>query len=102
MALPATPSAALSSIGPADLGKASGVLSTMQRFGAAFAVAIVSAVFAANGHFGSPASITAGFRPALLVAAGMSLLGALTALAITGRRRAPMQLNQSLVELPAA
>lgn len=102
MALPATPSAALSSIGPADLGKASGVLSTMQRFGAAFAVAIVSAVFAANGHFGSPASITAGFRPALLVAAGMSLLGALTALAITGRRRAPMQLNQSPMELPAA
>ncbi len=102
MALPATPSAALSSVAPADMGKASGVLNTMQRFGGAFAVAIVSAVFAANGHFGSPASVTAGFRPAFLVAAGMSLLGAFTALAITSRRRAPMQMNQAPMELPAA
>jgi EmrB/QacA subfamily drug resistance transporter len=102
MALPATPTAALSAVKPAEMGKASGVLNTLQRFGAAFAVAIVSAVFAANGHFGSPASVTSGFRPALLVAAGMSLLGALTALAIASPRRAPMQMNQVPIELPAA
>jgi EmrB/QacA subfamily drug resistance transporter len=102
MALPSTPSAAMSSVAPADMGKASGVLNTLQRFGSAFAIAIVSAVFAANGHFGSPASVVAGFRPAFAVAAGLSMLGALTALAITSRRRAPMQMNQAPMELPAA
>jgi len=102
MALPSTPSAAISSVVPADMGKASGVLNTLQRFGSAFAIAVVSAVFAANGHFGSPASVVAGFRPAFAVAAGLSLLGALTALAITSRRRAPMQMNRTPMELPAA
>ncbi len=102
MALPSTPSAAMSSVAPADMGKASGVLNTMQRFGSAFAIAVVSAVFAANGHFGSPASVVAGFRPAFAVAAGLSLLGALTALAITSRRRPPMLMNQAPMELPAA
>src|SRR5712692_1538428 len=102
MALPSTPSAAISSVVPADMGKASGVLNTLQRFGSAFAIAVVSAVFAANGHFGSPASVVAGFRPAFAVAAGLSLLGALTALAITSRRRPPMLMNQAPMELPAA
>ena len=55
--------------------------------GAVFAIAITSAVFAANGHLGSPASVTSGFRPAMDVAAALSLLGAVTALAITARRR---------------
>lgn len=57
MAIPSTPTAAMSAVRPADIGKASGVFNTMQRFGAPFAVAIVSAVFAANGRFGSPASV---------------------------------------------
>jgi hypothetical protein len=59
----------------------------MQRFGAAFGIALVSAVFAAHGHLGTAASFTAGYRPAMLWAAGLSLLGALAALAV-GRRRA--------------
>ena len=41
----------------------------MQRFGAVFAIAIASSVFAANGHLGSPAGVTDGFRPAMAVAA---------------------------------
>src|SRR5215472_14181972 len=65
MALPATPTALLSAVAPPDMGKASGVNNTLQRFGGAFGVAMVSAVFAANGHLGSPAAVTAGFRPAL-------------------------------------
>jgi MFS family permease len=86
MALPTVPTAVLSAVAPAEMGKASGISNTMQRFGAVFAVAIGSSVFAAYGHLGSPASVTAGFRPALAVAAGLSLLGTLTALAITARR----------------
>jgi hypothetical protein len=58
----------------------------MQRFGAVFAIAIVSSVFAAHGHLGSPAGITSGFRPALAVSAALSLLGAMTALAVATRR----------------
>jgi hypothetical protein len=71
------------------MGKASGANGTLQRFGGAFGVAAASAVFAANGQLGTPASFTAGFRPALAVAAGFSLLGVISALAVAGRRRVP-------------
>jgi MFS family permease len=86
MALPTVPTAVLSAVAPAEMGKASGISNMMQRFGAVFAVAIGSSVFAAYGHLGTPASVTAGFRPALTLAAALSLLGALTALAIAARR----------------
>src|SRR5712692_3063574 len=71
MALPIVPTAIMSSVAPMDMGKASGVNSTMQRFGAAFAIAIATAVFASNGHIGTAAAFTAGFRPALTVVAAM-------------------------------
>ncbi len=87
MAIPTAPTAALGAVGPQDVGRASGVNNTMQRFGAAFGIAIVTAVFAASGHLGSVAAFTAGYRPAMAVAAGISLLGAAAAVAI-GRRPA--------------
>ena len=86
MAIPTVPTAALSAVSPADVGRASGVSNTMQRFGGAFGIALVSAVFAAHGHLGTSASFTAGYRPAMLGAAGLSLLGAVAAVAIGGRR----------------
>ena len=55
----------------------------MQRLGAAVAIAVASAVFAAYGHLGTPASVTDGFKPALAACAGLALLAALCALAIT-------------------
>jgi EmrB/QacA subfamily drug resistance transporter len=87
MALPTAPTAALSAVAPADIGKASGVTNTVQRFGSAFGVAIVAAVFAANGHLGTAVSFDAGFRPALAIAACLSMVGALSALAVDSRRR---------------
>jgi len=86
MTIPTTPTAALGAVPPADLGTASGVQSTLQRFGAVFGVAIVSAIFSASGHLGSVPGVISGVRPALAASAGLSLLGALTALAV-GRRR---------------
>lgn len=86
MALPTTPTAALSAVAQQDVGKASGVINTLQRFGAAFAIAVVSAVFAANGQLGTPAGIVSGIRPAMGAVAVLSVLGALSALAV-GRRR---------------
>jgi EmrB/QacA subfamily drug resistance transporter len=92
LALPVAPTSVLAAVSPADVGRASGVNSTMQRFGTAFAIALASAVFAANGQLTSAADFTAGFRPALIVVAGLAVLGAVAALAIGGQRvpaRAP-------------
>jgi EmrB/QacA subfamily drug resistance transporter len=89
MALPTTAAAALGAVAPQDLGKASGINNTLQRFGGAFGVAVVSAVFAAHGSLGTPAAFDAGFRPALAVAALLSLTGVAAALLIPRRRHAP-------------
>jgi MFS family permease len=85
MALPTVPTAVLNAVAPHELGKASGINYMMQRFGAVFAIAVASAVFAAYGHLGTPAGVTDGFRPALAACACFALLAALSALAITPR-----------------
>jgi len=87
MAIPAVPSSALNAVPPADVGKASGVQNTLQRFGSVFGVAIVAAVFSANGHLGSPQTLISGFRPALAAAALMSVAGSLAALGVGAGRR---------------
>jgi EmrB/QacA subfamily drug resistance transporter len=86
MALPTVPTAVLSAVAPDEMGKASGINNMMQRFGSVFAVAIASSVFTAFGHLGSPATVTDGFKPALAVCAGLSLLGTLAALGVAPRR----------------
>jgi hypothetical protein len=53
-----------------------------QRLGTVFAIAIGSAVFSAHGHLGTPASVTAGFQPALWSCVAFALLAALTSMAI--------------------
>ncbi|HET6188824.1 MAG TPA: MFS transporter, partial [Trebonia sp.] len=83
MALPTVPTAVLNAVAPDELGKASGINYMMQRFGAVFAIAVASAVFAAYGHLGTPASVTDGFKPALAACACFALLAAISALAIT-------------------
>jgi len=98
MTVPTVPTSALNAVPAADIGKASGVQSTLQRFGAVFGVAIVAAVFSANGHLGSPETVIAGFRPALAAAAGLSLVGSLTALGVRDRRRS---LSASQQQAPA-
>ena len=87
MVVPTTATAALSSVPPADIGKASGANQTLRFFGTVFAVAIAGTVFSASGHLGSASAFVAGFRPAMAVSVALSLLGAASALAVTGRRR---------------
>ena len=91
MALPTVPTAVLNAVAPRELGKASGISYMMQRFGAVFAVAVASAVFAAYGNLGTPAGVTDGFRPALAACAGFALLAALSALAIVPAKERPRQ-----------
>jgi EmrB/QacA subfamily drug resistance transporter len=78
IAVPAITRSAVSLVGPADLAKASGVFSTLRQLGGAFGVAIGGAVFAATGGYGSAALYVDGYRPALLIAAVLSL-GAIAA-----------------------
>jgi EmrB/QacA subfamily drug resistance transporter len=82
MALPTVPIAVLNAVPTTQLGTASGINYMAQRFGTVFAIAIGSAVFSAHGHLGSPAAVTAGFRPALWSSVVFAVLGAVAALAI--------------------
>ena len=91
MALPTVPTAVLNAVAPRELGKASGINYMMQRFGAVFAVAVASAVFAAYGNLRTPAGVTDGFKPALAACAGFALLAALGALTITPPKERPRQ-----------
>ena len=85
MALPTVPTAVLNAVTELEMGKASGVNYMAQRFGAVFSIAIASAVFAAHGNLGSPAGVTAGFRPALWAGVTFAVRAALTSIAITTR-----------------
>jgi MFS family permease len=84
MALPTVPTAVLNAVPAAQLGKASGITYMAQRFGTVFAIAIGTAVFAAHGHLGNPAAVTAGFQPALWSTVVFAVLAAVAALAIPG------------------
>jgi EmrB/QacA subfamily drug resistance transporter len=88
MVIPTASAAALSSVRPELLGKASGISNTLQRFGAVFGIAIVTAVFDAKGSLASHAAITNGYRAALAVAAGFSIMGAAAAVAVRKPRPA--------------
>jgi EmrB/QacA subfamily drug resistance transporter len=96
MAIPTAPMAVLSSAGPAQMGAASGVLNMLQRLGGVFGVAIVSAVFAANGRLGSALGVLHGFRPALGVASGLSLLATVAALGVRARSQERSQEGAAL------
>jgi EmrB/QacA subfamily drug resistance transporter len=95
MALPTVPTAVLNAVAPHEMGKASGVNYMAQRLGGVFAIAISTAVFTANGHLGTPASVTDGFKPALAACAGFALLATLGAIAIPSRPRVPVPLPSS-------
>jgi EmrB/QacA subfamily drug resistance transporter len=97
-----TPTAALSSVPREDMGRASGTQTTLQRFGGAFGVAIATAAFSASGGLASPAKVISGSHAALLVSAGMALLGAIAALAIQTPKRSATPPAPKRATAPAA
>ncbi len=99
MALPTVPTTVLDAVAPQEMGKASGINYMAQRFGTVFALAIASAVFAANGHLGSPTAVTAGFRPALWTCVAFAVLAALSGVAIARSPREPAVVREA-GELP--
>jgi EmrB/QacA subfamily drug resistance transporter len=86
MAIPAAQNSVLGSVAEGALGKAAGTNSMMRELGGVFGVAVVVAVFAGAGSYASAQAFTDGFTPAILVAAGLALGGAVAGLALPGRR----------------
>jgi EmrB/QacA subfamily drug resistance transporter len=86
MAIPAAQNSVVGSLGNEAIGKAAGVNSMMRELGGVFGIAVVVAVFAGAGSYASAQAFTDGFAPAILVAAGLALTGAVAGLALPGRR----------------
>ena len=101
MALPTVPTAVLSAVAPHDIGKASGINYMVQRFGAVFAVAIGSTVFASYGSLGSPAAVTAGFKPALWACSVFAGLAALAGTAMSARAKPAAEVEPAGVPIAA-
>jgi EmrB/QacA subfamily drug resistance transporter len=89
-AMPAVQNAILGAVVRSEIGKASGIFNMVRFLGGVFGVAMVVAVFGVKGGVGSPEAFTAGFAPALAVAAALSLLGAIAGMALPGRRTLPL------------
>ncbi|MFI0740115.1 MFS transporter [Streptomyces sp. NPDC021100] len=99
MALFFAPSSALamSSVGPAEQGIASGTNSALREVGGAFGVAVLGSVFSARGGFGSPQAVVDGTTPALWIgAAGVAL--AAVAAALIPRHGRPSAVGAATVE----
>jgi EmrB/QacA subfamily drug resistance transporter len=89
MAIPSVQNAAMNAVAPGDLGKASGTFTTMRQLGGVFGLSLTVAVFTGAGTYGSAGAFSAGFGPAIGVAAAFSLAAA--ALAALLPRRAGVQ-----------
>jgi EmrB/QacA subfamily drug resistance transporter len=87
MAIPAAQNSVVGSVASEALGKAAGTNSMMREFGGVFGIALAVAVFAGAGSYLSAQAFTDGFTPAILVAAGLSLAGAVAGLALPSRMR---------------
>jgi EmrB/QacA subfamily drug resistance transporter len=86
MAMPAAQNAVLSSVAVTEMGKASGVFNMGRFLGGMFGIALLVAVFSANGAVDTPAHFSAGFAVAMMVAAVLSMCGALVGLWLPARR----------------
>jgi len=77
----------LSAVRPEEEGKASGANNAIRELGGVFGVAVLAAVFTANGSYATPDTYVAGLVPAMQLGAVVVGIGALAALALPGRVR---------------
>jgi hypothetical protein len=68
------------SVPEVDIGKASGTNNTVREIGGAMGIAVMTAIFTASGSYASGQAYVDGLNPAVLVAAGVLLVGAVLAL----------------------
>jgi EmrB/QacA subfamily drug resistance transporter len=76
--------AVLRAVRPHEAGQASGANNALRELGGVMGVAVLAAVFTANGGYESPQAFVDGVVPALHVGAGVLIAGALIALLIPG------------------
>jgi MFS family permease len=88
MALPAIQNAVLGAVAPASIGKASGTFNMMRQLGGVFGIAVLVAVFAGSGGYGTPQLFSDGFAAAIAASAAMSLIGAVASLGLPQPQRA--------------
>lgn len=97
MTLPPLQNSILNAVAGDEIGKASGTLSMFRQLGAAFGVAILTAVFAGTGNLGSIHAFSDGFAAAIEVAAALSFLGAIACVLTAGKRSAVARPEASLL-----
>lgn len=86
MVFPTVANAVVGAVPAEDAAVAAGTNNTVREAGGVFGVAVLVAVFAANGGYGSVGSFMSGFRAAEVVAAAAAALGAAVALLAPGKR----------------
>ncbi|MDX6255506.1 MAG: hypothetical protein QOJ11_1840 [Frankiales bacterium] len=88
MCFPTVANAVVGSVPLEDSGIAAGTNSAFRELGGVFGIAIMAAVFAANGSYVSRTSFIHGFRPAMVVAALVPVLGLAAAALAPSRAKA--------------
>jgi len=93
----------LSAVRPDQEGKASGATNTIREVGGVFGVAVLAAIFSANGSYETPTAYVAGLQPAIAIGAVVVGLGALAALFIPARAGATARVAAKAipVDVPA-
>jgi EmrB/QacA subfamily drug resistance transporter len=85
MAIPPSANAVVGAVGSEAVGKAAGANGMLRELGGVFGIAVAVAVFAGAGSYASAQAFSDGFAPAIGVAAGLSLLGAVVGCALPER-----------------
>ena len=81
--------AVLAAVGDADLGEASGINDAASRIGGVVVIAVVPLLIGATGGRGYAGALVGGYRPAMIVMAGLCVAAAvITALFVTDDRLA--------------
>jgi EmrB/QacA subfamily drug resistance transporter len=88
LCFPTVTNAVVTSLPVGDSGIAAGVNSSLRELGGVFGIAILAAVFAANGDYSTPENFIHGFRPAMAVAATVPVAGLIAALLSPSRAAA--------------
>jgi hypothetical protein len=99
--IPVVASAVTLAVPTADVGVASGVNRAVTQLGAVFGVAVIGAVFAANGGYATPATFVDGFAAAITGAA-VVIAAALVPALLTPSRDAELAIHQSPEPEPSA
>lgn len=95
-AIPAGQNAVVGAVARQEIGKASGAFNMLRQLGAALGVAVLAAVFAGFGSFGSAEAFSSGFTAAMITSAALSFIGAGAAACLPGQQNvviAPAELR---------